>query len=363
MNEVSGTVRAVAQDAATVLRRSLVSGQFPHRDQLIEPLLSELEFPSLDVVRQMADAMFGEIEHNGRIATTRLKYVDASGRQVEGDVVRVGAFNALCRQGDEVAYLQYAPAKQMFHQLIVDPPAAMQRSAEAFVSEQTENLHMDLSCGGAYRQLTDMPGWYEQLKAGGALMYPLVIVGLVAIILMIERLVVLYREGKSAGELSRKITGPIQSGRWEEALALCQNRRGILGAVLKAGIGHRQERPEVLESVMEEAIQSTLPRLERSMSPLQILGMVAPLIGLLGTVTGMIATFQMITLYGTGDPKIMSGGISEALVTTQYGLIVAIPIILVHGYFQGRIDRIVGMLEEKAIMLVNAVKKQGEGQA
>ena len=128
------------------------------------------------------------------------------------------------------------------------------------------------------------------------------------------------------------------------------------------GIDHRHERVEVLESVMEEAIQKSLPRLERNMSALSILGMVSPLIGLLGTVTGMIATFQMITLYGTGDPKIMSGGISEALVTTQYGLIVAIPIILLHGYFQGRIDRIVGILEEKSIMLVNAVKKQPSSQ-
>ena len=92
------------------------------------------------------------------------------------------------------------------------------------------------------------------------------------------------------------------------------------------------------------------------MSALQILGMVSPLMGLLGTVTGMIATFQMITLYGTGDPKIMSGGISEALITTEYGLIVAIPIILAHGYLQGKIDGIINTLEEKAITLVNAIK-------
>ncbi len=357
MNEVSGSVRGIAQDTATVLRRSIVSGAVPGRDKQIEPLLSETEFPSLANIMKMTELMFDEIERNGKISITKQKYVDASGRETEGEVIRIGAFNALYRNDNKIGYLEYAGAKQAFHELTVAPPTAMTKEAKKFVKNDSQGLFLDLSGGSAFRQLTDMPGWYDQLKSGGALMYPLVAVGLLALILMTERLQVLVKEGKTTEALADKVTSSLQNKNWNEALRLCREKKGSLAQVIEAGIGHRHERAEVLESVLQEAIQSTLPRLERSMSALQILGMVAPLLGLLGTVTGMIATFQMITLYGTGDPKIMSGGISEALITTQYGLIVAIPIILIHGYFQGRIDRIIGMLEEKGIMLVNAVKK------
>ena len=119
----------------------------------------------------------------------------------------------------------------------------------------------------------------------------------------------------------------------------------------------------MLESVLEETIQGSLRPLDRNMGALQIIAIVEPLLGLLGTVTGMITTFQMLTIYGSGDPRIMSGGISEALVTTQYGLLISIPIILVHGWFQGRVDRITSTMEEKAMMLVNAVKKGMGGGA
>ncbi len=356
MNEVSGSVRGIAQDAATVLRRSIVSAEMPERDKVVEPLLSELEFPTLDNLKKLTEVMIDEIERNGTIASKNISFIDAAGKQSSGEVHRIGAFNAVYRRDGKVGYLEYVQAKQAYHELTVEPPDEMTREAKKFVSGKSPGLFLDLSAGGAFRQLTDMPTWYEQLESGGALMYPLLAVGLLAVLLMIERLIVLARESRDCDALSDRVTSSLQSKKWNEALRMCQGKSTSLAHVLQAGINHRQERVEVLESVMEEAIQQTLPRLERNMSSLQILGMVSPLLGLLGTVTGMIATFQMITLYGTGDPKIMSGGISEALITTQYGLIVAIPIILIHGYFQGRIDRIIGTLEEKAIMLVNAVK-------
>lgn len=362
INEVSGTVRGIAQDTATLLRRSLVSGEVQGRDAVVEPLLSETEFPTLDNLKRMAEAIFDEIGRNGSVSRFEGPFVDAAGRETNGTIVRVGMFNALFEKDGRIGYLEYSQAKQAFYELTVTPPSEMTSAAKKFVRDAAPGLYLDLSGGSAYRQLTDMPTWYEQLRSGGALMYPLLAVGLLALILMAERLFVLLREGGDCEKLAGQLTGTIQARRWDDAVRICRERRTCLSAVIVAGISHRHERSEVLESVMQESIQSVLPRLERNMSALQILGMVSPLLGLLGTVTGMIATFQMITLYGTGDPKIMSGGISEALITTQYGLIVAIPIILVHGYFQGRIDRIVGLLEEKAITVVNAVKKTGAAE-
>jgi biopolymer transport protein ExbB len=110
--------------------------------------------------------------------------------------------------------------------------------------------------------------------------------------------------------------------------------------------------------VLTEAILRELPRLERGLSMLAIFGAVAPLLGLLGTVTGMIDTFRVITLFGTGDPKLMSGGISEALITTEIGLAVAIPIMLLYTFLRRKVDGIVGEMEEKAVGLSNIILKE-----
>jgi biopolymer transport protein ExbB len=361
MNEIAGSVRGTAQDLRTTLHQSIVSGVTPDRHQGLDPLLSETEFPSLENIKKMSELIFDEITRNGKIATKSLSFVDATGRETQGEVTRIGAFNALFHKEGKVGYLEYSPSKQAFHELTVSPPGTMVREAKKFIKNKTLGLFIDLSAGGAFRQLTERPTWYEELKSGGILIYPIVGLGLIALILIIERFLILLRESRDSESFSKEITPLLKRGEWDAASRVCSRKNGgSLAQVLQAGISHRHEQSEVLESVMEEAIQSSLPSLERNMSALQILGMVSPLLGLLGTVTGMIATFQMITLYGTGDPKIMSGGISEALVTTEYGLIVAIPIILAHGFLQGRIDRIIGTLEEKAIALVNTVKKSAQ---
>jgi biopolymer transport protein ExbB len=128
--------------------------------------------------------------------------------------------------------------------------------------------------------------------------------------------------------------------------------------VIKAGLAARQEDRETLESTLQEAILHELPTVQRGIAMLAVLGAVAPLLGLLGTVTGMIDTFRVITLFGTSDPKLMSGGISEALVTTELGLAVAIPIMLCHTWLSRRSDHLIGDMEEKAVQLTNVIRKR-----
>jgi len=112
-----------------------------------------------------------------------------------------------------------------------------------------------------------------------------------------------------------------------------------------------------MENALQEAILNEVPRLERFLSTLGMLAAIAPLLGLLGTVTGMINTFHAITYYGTGDPRMMSGGISEALVTTMLGLCVAIPLMLAHTLLNRRVENTIGQMEEKAVSFVNQVFK------
>jgi biopolymer transport protein ExbB len=152
-------------------------------------------------------------------------------------------------------------------------------------------------------------------------------------------------------------------GRWEDCEKLLhQDGRQAMPVVnvLRAGLAGRGEDRETLESILQEAILRELPRLERFLSVLAVLGAVAPLLGLLGTVTGMIDTFRVITLHGTGDPRMMSGGISEALITTELGLAVAIPVMLLHTFLSRRVDHIVGEMEEKAVALTNTIQKEAK---
>ena len=127
--------------------------------------------------------------------------------------------------------------------------------------------------------------------------------------------------------------------------------------VLLAGIQVKDMGREHMESALQEAILGEIPRLERFLSTLGILAAIAPLLGLLGTVTGMINTFHTITLYGTGDPRMMSGGISEALITTMLGLAVAIPVMLCHTVLSRAVENTIGQMEEKAVAFVNTVFK------
>jgi biopolymer transport protein ExbB len=129
-------------------------------------------------------------------------------------------------------------------------------------------------------------------------------------------------------------------------------------SVMRAGLAGRRQDREEHESILREAILRELPGLERFLSILAVLGAVAPLLGLLGTVTGMIDTFRAITLHGTGDPRMLSGGISEALITTELGLMVAIPIMILHTILSRRVDHIVAEMEEKAVTLTNIVQQE-----
>jgi biopolymer transport protein ExbB len=335
----------------------MVSGETPGRRKVLEPLVTQNEFPSFEAIGSMADLMFDEISRNGKIATAAVAFTDSAGRETRGEIVRVGMFNALWKKDGKVGYLEYSPAKETFSQFSVKMPGSHLSEARRFAADESPGLYLDPSSGGAFRFIADMPDWWEELQSGGSLMWPICLCGVIAAILALERFITLMRHSKATAQLAEAVTPVLQRANWDEALRLCAASTIGLARVLTTGIQHRQEQTEVLESVIEEGIQAIRGPLDRNMAGLQIIAVVSPLLGLLGTVTGMISTFNMLTIYGSGDPRLMSGGISEALVTTEYGLFISIPVILVHGYFQGKVGDIIARIEEKSMTLVNSVKK------
>jgi biopolymer transport protein ExbB len=156
-----------------------------------------------------------------------------------------------------------------------------------------------------------------------------------------------------------RVTDLVARGKIKEAFQAAEVKTGRpIGNVLQAGLAQRGQPRDVIESGLSEAILREAPRLERFLAALKVLAAVAPLLGLLGTVTGMINTFHVITMYGAGDPRLMAGGISEALITTQLGLAVAIPIMVVAALLSRRAHNLAADMEEKALALIAALLKE-----
>jgi biopolymer transport protein ExbB len=202
-----------------------------------------------------------------------------------------------------------------------------------------------------------------QLRAGGPIVYPLAIVAVLALGVIVWRVLHLNRVHLNTDRIMAAVNAEAAKGDWDACARMVDDRttgRSPVARVVRAGLDARRETREVLESVLEEAILRELPVLQRGLAMLAVFGAIAPLLGLLGTVTGMIETFRVITLHGTGDPKLMSGGISEALVTTEIGLAIAIPVMLAHTWLKRRTDHVIGDMEQQAVHLVNTIDRQRE---
>ncbi len=196
------------------------------------------------------------------------------------------------------------------------------------------------------------------------MVWPILLIAVVALVIVVVKALVLQRVHGNTDRLMGEVNERAAAGDWaacDQLVAREESRRNPVVTVLRAGLEARGDDRETLESSLQEAILRELPGITKGIAMLAVLGAVAPLLGLLGTVTGMIDTFRVITLFGTGDPRLMSGGISEALITTELGLAVAIPIMLLHTWLSRRVEHLIGDMEEKAVRLVNIIQRQRAG--
>jgi len=222
---------------------------------------------------------------------------------------------------------------------------------------------VDVTGGDALKVVAAKPSLAEHLKTGGVVMVPLAVVGALAFVLALVKTTSLARIRMREPAALRDVLGHLQAGQVEQARALAATVRAPLRHVVMEGVEHHAAPKEHLEELLTERIMALIPSLERHLALLAVLAGVAPLLGLLGTVTGMIHTFQLVTIFGQGDARLLSGGISEALVTTQVGLAIAIPVLLVHAFLARRVRTIVALLERVAAEFVHALKiqvKQGD---
>ncbi|OQY07398.1 MAG: MotA/TolQ/Exb proton channel [Desulfobacteraceae bacterium 4572_123] len=356
--ELAGFIKIAAGDLDGLLDQSQQSAFAPTRQEALKPLKNQTRFPGMDDIRAMIDLYFDEIQKSGEVRLTHGPMVDRSGEDVSGDILVLGNFTTAYRIDKEIGFLIYSDKSHRLFALSKPPSARIKKNIARYMAGESENIFMDISRGSALRQLTHRLSLADQIKSGGPIVWPILGVGILAMLIVLERLFSLTRKGMNADRLMKKITGPASERNWDACGRICAPyRHKSIAGVLLQGTRAACATREDMENVMQEAILREIPSLERFLSTLGMLAGIAPLLGLLGTVTGMINTFHVITYFGTGDPKMMSGGISEALVTTMLGLAVAIPIMLCHTFLSRRVETLIGQMEEKSVTFINTLFK------
>ena len=349
LKELFGHLTATAGDAVVSMEQSLVSAQYPGRtgslEALIEKMASNTRLPSLEEIENLWYEVHREMIEAGKVVRFPGEYLSVDGERIKGEIVRVGVFN-LFSNGN---YLTYDPENGVISELPRQPGGGLVAAAADLQASSAGFTRIGIdptgpSGGGLLRALIDTPTLIEKWHQGKEIGYVISAVGVLAMLLALWRFMVL-------SGISRKVNGQLKSDQARDD--------NPLGRVLLVADGNRGLDAESMELKLHEAILRERPQIEFGINFLKMIAMVAPLGGLLGTVTGMIVVFQQITIFGAGDPKMMAGGISQALVTTVLGLAVAIPTVLMHSWVNGYAQRILHILEQQSIGIVAEKAERG----
>lgn len=361
VRELVGVIRVNAKDLADLVTDNLQTALTGQTADFLQNMANQAVFPGMEEIRRMVDLLFDQIARTGEVSLTQGSIIDRSGRQARADILAVGCFTAAYRSGDEVGFLNYSPAGGKLFALSHLPSGRMQKEIRRYLGGLTRAVPLDVSRGGALRQLTHGLSLWRQIPKGGPLVWPILAILVLGAAIASERTVYVLRRRVDAAPLIQHIDHLAARRDWEGCRMACNSLADKpVVRVVRAGLAHCEVPRQEMEDALQEAILKEVPGMERFLSTLGMLATISPLLGLLGTVTGMIDTFQVITMHGTGDPRMMSGGISVALVTTMLGLSVAIPIMLTHTLLGRAVDNLIGQMEEKAVALVNIVHKNRE---
>jgi biopolymer transport protein ExbB len=335
LKELFGVLQQVSGDTKSKFQNSIISAQIPGRAEFLDNLAQSMgatsKLASIEEIERVWFEMQREMTESGKVTIFTTDVIEAGGNKVSKEVLRVGPF-ALAADGK---YLDYNGSTGSVAELVRQPAGRYGDSAAALQQSSGELIEfgLDPTGGSILKLLVQAPSLKERVEQGGPVGYIILAVGLVGLLIAIWRFIALFIEGA-------KVSRQLKSATF--------NDNNSLGRVMKAKDDYPEADTEALELHLTEAILGEVPKLGRSLSIIKVISVVAPLMGLLGTVSGMINTFQAITLFGTGDPKLMAGGISTALVTTVLGLVVAIPMTLLYAILNTRSKSIVYILQEQA---------------
>jgi len=338
LGELFGVARQAAADLKADLSQSVISAQYPGRGERLAALSDSKILPTIEQLIDLWYIMQQEMTESGKIVRYQSNILTATGEERPATIIRLGAFNAIA----DNQYLRYLPELGKSAELPRQPPGKFSQLAEDFSETTADTLApvaIDPTRGVILGMLVQTPDIFERLDQGGIIGYIIMTIGILGLAFGVFKSVQLALTRKKMHKQLNDLN--------------TTHPDNPLGRIIASVEEAKVDDLETLELVLDDAITREVPQLEKGISMIKLMASVAPLLGLLGTVTGMIATFQSISLFGTGDPKLMAGGISQALVTTMQGLIVAIPLLFVHSLLVSRSRTLIQIIDEQSAALLS----------
>ena len=340
LKELFGVMQQVAGDARTRFDNSITNVQYPDRTIFLEDLAKKIgsnsKLPSIAEIERLWFMLQQEMTESGKVVKFTADVIDTNGAKSPTEVVRVGLFNIVA----DGKYLNYSPETKNVTEIPRQPEGRRFTGSTSDLFDPSDEkiaFGLDPTLGGVLASLVARPNLIERVQQGGIVGYLVILLGLFGVSIAGQRWFILQAADKA-------VTAQLESSTISDDNAL--------GRVLGVYENNKSVDTDTLELKLAEAVFKETPELNKGLLIIKVISVVAPLMGLLGTVTGMIKTFQAITLYGTGDPKLMAGGISQALVTTVLGLTVAIPTTLLHTIVSGRSRRVTQIIQEQAAGII-----------
>lgn len=334
LGELFGVVRQNAKELGAELSSTVNSVDRAEHTATVEQIIDAKSLPSMPQLSGLWMSMVEQIQASSELSKSQIAFINGEGNTQNVDAYRLGSIGLVADQGyvswntqrkDAIAYLKQPE----------NGPTLT--SLSSLANGEVANVVVDPSRGFMLEQLALTPSLSDRLQAGG-------VVGKVILGLLAIGLIIALVRGVSLSIARQKIRAQLKNPE--------QAGDNPLGRVLAVYNKEQNQTVEALELRLLEAVVDEQTHLEKGLSMLKLLAALAPMLGLLGTVTGMIETFQVITQFGNGDPKVMAGGISMALVTTVLGLVAAMPLLLAHNILSTQAENIRNILEKQGIGLV-----------
>ncbi len=339
LKELLGVLQTVAGDTQGRFQASLTNIEYPDRSEFLVELGGKLagasNIPEISEIEQLWAMLQQEVVESGKVTRFNHLVTRADGTEEEMEVVRVGSFNLASDSG----YLKLNDNGSISELLRQPDGKYLGTTGDMMSADPGEAVPfgIDVTRGGILELLIESPTIKDRIEQGGIVGYCIIALGIIGLIIAILRFMALSTADRKVKAQLKRDTASTDNP---------------LGRVLAAYESNRGADTETIELKLSEAALKEMPNLTKGLLFIKVTAAVAPLMGLLGTVTGMIKTFQVITLYGAGDPKMMAGGISQALMTTVLGLCVAIPMVLLHTVVSGKSRKIVNILQSQSAGLV-----------
>ncbi|HEY4214996.1 MAG TPA: MotA/TolQ/ExbB proton channel family protein [Steroidobacteraceae bacterium] len=339
LGEMFGVVRQVANDFSSVVRTSIISAQFPDREAFVTKLAGSKSMPSIQDLERFWFELQREMTETGKVVRYKTSIITAKGESTPAEVTRIGPFSATSGGN----YMSYLPTQHALSVMARQPGSRFQSPAhtlESTAQGYTQGI-LDPTRGVLLTIYSQRPNLIERIQRGEAVGYVIILVGVAGAGLAIYQLFFL---ATVRGRVRNQLRYPDAPG--------SDNPLGRILATFRGDAAKLEETAEVVELRISEAVLKEVPPLERFQSFLRLAVAAGPLLGLIGTVVGMIITFQSITESGSSDPKLMAAGISQAMIATVLGLGIAIPLLFANAWISSMSRGIVQVLDEQSTGLL-----------